>query len=117
MFHPIAVGVFRLIHCQLLISIFPKWSGQFWYWFIVDARFVILIDMGHKYIIFIACDFLLFAHDLFNLIARVFFNYFAHTFFDTLICLNFVIQIYLPIFIIPDFSLCGTTLALLTDSR
>ena len=129
MLHPCVVGACRFIFHWFLSSIFLKHVIKWWCWYIVDIIFVRFIDVRRKYIIFIACNCLLFACDLFNLIVsgffffarnmfnfidRSLFNYFARVFLITLISLIFVVRIYLTISLIPTFYPCIITLAPLT---
>ena len=100
MFHPSVVGICQFIRHQFMICIFTKQSVQWWCWYIADTIFVIFVDVEHKYIIFIASNFLLFAHNLFNLIACGLFNCFTHILLITIISLIFIVHIYLTICII-----------------
>ena len=112
MFHPSVVGVCQLIRHQFMICIFTKQSVQWWCWYIADTIFVIFVDVEHKYIIFIASNFLLFARDLFNLIACRLFNCFTHILLSTIISLIFTVRIYLTIFIINNMFSYIITLSL-----
>ena len=96
-FHPI------VIHCQFTRSIFTKRSGQWWFWYIANARLVIFIEVRRKCITLIFCNCLLFARYFFNLISRSFFNCLARIFLITGFSLVFVVHVYPNIFLITTF--------------
>ena len=63
MFYPSAVGLFQFIRCLFLISIFPKWSRQWWSWYIFDVILVRFVGVRHININLIFLNFLLLSHN------------------------------------------------------
>ena len=82
----------------LVIVISPKYSGQWWCWYIVEVSFEMRNICN-----LVSCCFLLFACHLFSYFARFLFNFLARYFLNTLVCLIFVVRIRLMIFLDPIF--------------
>ena len=94
MFHPNAVGIYRLIYCRdgnLFSVIYTKRSGNWRYWYVVKVSSEMSVKCS-----MISCNFLLFARNLLNFIARIWLN------ICVLVLLNFFVYVWLNCFDFKD---------------